>query len=115
MVGYVSDATTGEIINVNKVSLKTAVTVKEIKSLVDFNVYPNPSSDQFNIELNFDGKQQVSIYVTDNMGRLVNTLEENTTVDYYSNKLDMSAYGTGVYFLNVRSATGINVMKMVKL
>jgi len=115
LVGYVSDATTGEIINVNKVSLKTAVTVKEIKSLVDFNVYPNPSSDQFNIELNFDGKQQVSIYVTDNMGRLVNTLEENTTVDYYSNKLDMSAYGTGVYFLNVRSATGINVMKMVKL
>ena len=42
IIGVVSDAVSGQVINVNKVDMNTAVTVKDVESLVDFSVYPNP-------------------------------------------------------------------------
>ena len=89
IIGVVSDTNTGEIVNSNKVSLDQAVGVEEVQTLIDFNVFPNPSTEVFNIEMNLENAEQVDIYVTDFMGRKVMELVKGQEIDTYSTKINL--------------------------
>lgn len=115
LIGVVSNAATGEIINANKVSFETAVKVQNISSLVDFNVFPNPSANEFNIELNLDNPEKISLYVTDFMGRVVDSIVDEKEIDQYRTTVNLENLTPGVYFVNVKTANSINVQKIVKL
>ncbi|TXJ00314.1 peptide-N-glycosidase F-related protein [Chryseobacterium sp. WX] len=68
----------------------TALNVKEIKT-VDVNIYPNPTADFVNVK----SKVEVSSISLFNMeGR---KLSET----YKENRIDLSLYSTGVYFLHI--------------
>lgn len=68
----------------------TALNVKEIKT-VDVNIYPNPTADFVNVK----SKVEVSSISLFNMeGR---KLSET----YKENRIDLSSYSTGVYFLHI--------------
>lgn len=68
----------------------TALNIKEIKT-VDVNIYPNPTADFVNVK----SKVEVSSISIFNMeGR---KLSET----YKENRIDLSSYSTGVYFLHI--------------
>ena len=67
--------------------------------LLEIEVYPNPSSDVFNIS--FINTLNYNISVRDTAGKL---LFEDTNINDVSNyKLDMSRFSTGLYFIEINS------------
>ncbi|ASK30157.1 hypothetical protein CEY12_08535 [Chryseobacterium sp. T16E-39] len=64
--------------------------VKDVKT-IDVTIYPNPTSDLVNIKSKID-VASISLFSIDGK-----KLSEN----YRENKIDLSAYPTGVYFLNI--------------
>ncbi|MDH6250488.1 hypothetical protein M2347_000215 [Chryseobacterium sp. H1D6B] len=74
----------------------TILDVKDIKT-IDVNIYPNPTSDFINIKSKED-VASIALFSID--GR---KLYEN----YSQNRIDISAYSAGVYFLNIVLKDGI--------
>lgn len=72
------------------------------------NVYPNPFTDQFNVELSFTGTRNVEIVVTDILGKPIKTIQKRKlqgglqTIPITTNSSD---FPSGVYFVNI-SAEG---------
>lgn len=69
-------------------------------------VYPNPTSDVFNIDLP-KGVEVTSSSLVDVMGR-------TTGVQYINGQMDVSALAKGVYFLNIDTNQGSFTQKVVK-
>ncbi|WP_165851730.1 peptide-N-glycosidase F-related protein [Chryseobacterium pennipullorum] len=64
--------------------------VKDIRT-VDVNIYPNPTADFVNIQSKVE-VASISVF---------NTEGRKLAETYRENKIDLSAYSTGVYFLNI--------------
>lgn len=69
-------------------------------------VYPNPASDQLNLQLP-ESCQQFTCYLYDSQGRLVLQQEDATT-------LNLSTLTTGWYEVKVQSSNGVFTQKFVK-
>ncbi len=74
----------------------TTLNVKDVKT-IDLNIYPNPTADFVNIKSKED-VASISLFSVD--GR---KLAEN----YRENRIDLSSYTPGVYFLNIVLKGGI--------
>jgi hypothetical protein len=72
----------------------------------EFNVYPNPGTGLFNLEISGFG-QQLNISVLDFAGQVIEQEEVNNSGNKLKHTLDLSSYSKGVYFLrctgNVKS------------
>lgn len=69
-------------------------------------VYPNPTSDVFNIDLPA-GVEVTSSSLVDVMGR-------TTGVTYVNGQMDVSALAKGIYFMNIETNQGSFTQKVVK-
>ena len=69
-------------------------------------VFPNPSRDIFNVSFVSDEIQNVTVKVVDVMGKVVYTEELTEYSGAYTNKINLSDYPKGVYFLRVLSDKG---------
>lgn len=77
--------------------------------LMDLNVYPNPASDQVNIELGVDFKNPI-IRIFDTHGRQIksiNTLNEKVV------QFDTKDTPNGIYYLNVHDASHSKSVKLI--
>ena len=74
-------------------------------------VYPNPSSGIFNIVMNGLNKEELSLSVFNMEGKLLqqNNIHVNNT---YKTTLDMHTYSQGIYFLEIKSASGVKRFKL---
>jgi hypothetical protein len=105
-----SDAyTTNEGIIIDDFSIEGALSTETIL-LSAFSVYPNPSSDVFNI--NIKHIPSFNLKVTDITGKTIiqrdKVKNQNSTYT-----LDMSGYASGVYFLNINSEIGTATKKLI--
>jgi hypothetical protein len=115
LIGLILDKNSGEVVNVVKKSYTKTVGVNNtLPELVDFEVYPNPSADIFNINFNLSEKENISIFITDITGRRVFNVIDNSQLDTFQAAVDLSALNKGVYLINVQSNNGISVKKIVK-
>jgi len=87
---------------INSVGINVANEVSGI------NVYPNPTTGLLNLELNNIDAAQVR--VSNVFGQLV--FSGNVTRN--QSAINLSAFGAGVYYIDVRTATGNKVMRVVK-
>ncbi len=87
---------------------------QEVKVLTNINLYPNPASDQIQIDLSALTSDDVLEYILiqDNMGRIIEKIEKPSTPIY---SLDLNAYAKGVYFLSAKNQTGQQMLKFIKL
>ncbi len=80
-------------------------------SKLTVNVAPNPSSGNFNIRINSNDENPVTVKITDMFGRLIETREKVTS----SVVLKLGQYWkSGIYFAEVTQGGQKEVVKMVK-
>lgn len=70
----------------------------------EFQIYPNPVADKFNIV----GIQEGEIVITDNMGKTV------MQTDFMDSAIDISALPSGIYFVKVSSKDNVSTKKLIK-
>lgn len=89
-------------------SFNPSVSTQEV---VDFNIYPNPSSGTFLMDMSLVESGALSIDLMDIRGSLVKSLlNENVTSGDFNFNFNITDLSKGVYFLKV-THNGVNTMK----
>ena len=77
---------------------------------ININIFPNPSSNIFNLELNSDSETE--ILVTNILGEQV-YFESVQSVGEFNTQIDLSNYSKGVYNLTIKTSDGISNHKLI--
>ncbi|CAA6825035.1 MAG: Unknown protein [uncultured Aureispira sp.] len=77
------------------------------------NVYPNPTSEQLNIEVTYDAPIDVKYVMTDVSGRVI-YVEQSKNVTSEVQRIDVSALTAGVYFITAETAEGVSTNRFIK-
>ena len=82
---------------------------------IPVNIYPNPTSDKITVAYTLNATQQISISVTDYMGRIVSQIQENAFQEAGDHEYSYMLPGKGLYFVKMTVDNRISVFKVVKL
>ncbi|MCG8326083.1 MAG: T9SS type A sorting domain-containing protein, partial [Chitinophagales bacterium] len=86
------------------------VGVEEIAPIVDFTVYPNPSSGTFNLEFD-ESIHSTEIRVLSNLGQVLRVY--NRQSDTNIRVLHLEDFPKGIYFVELRTEKGVGLQKIV--
>jgi len=78
----------------------------------DFNIFPNPSNGIVNLSLNGPNTENALIEIYDIMGKLIFSAKLNVNTNN-NVQYDFSAYGKGMYFINIKSGNDIKTEKLI--
>ena len=80
------------------------------ETLINVNIYPNPSLNIFNIEFNSDSETE--ILVTNVLGEQV-YFESTKSNGAFNTQIDLSNYSKGIYNLTIKTSDGISNHKLI--
>jgi hypothetical protein len=80
---------------------------------VTVNVFPNPIQDRAVVEIGMAGDQEVTITVTDQLGRLVYSNIQTRSAGLNTVEIDFSDFVPGMYLVNVQTERGLEIRKVV--
>jgi hypothetical protein len=80
------------------------------ETLIDLNIYPNPSSNVFSLE--FYSESQTDILVTNVLGEQVYS-ESTKSIGEFNTQIDLSNYSKGIYNLTIKTSDGISNHKLI--
>lgn len=72
---------------------------------MNLSVFPNPTTDVLNVNIELDEATDITYIVTDVAGRVINMAKQTNVLDATST-LDVSALAGGVYFITAKGANG---------
>lgn len=93
----------------------TTVGVNELSKANSLNIFPNPTSDIFT--LNIDGLsngEEFTYLVYTSYGKEVYREIAQAKSDSYTKSIDMSNFVSGIYFVSLQTENGNSTMKVVK-
>ena len=82
-------------------------------SIMNLDVYPNPSIDVFNICFSSDVKQDLNIRILSLLGDEVYNENKEQFIGEYTKKINLYSFDKGIYFLEVETSKEIVVRKVV--
>jgi len=82
--------------------------------LTYFNLYPNPATDFAVIDLEMTEQQAFTVEISDLLGRVLESREQQSNTGRQQLTLDLSTYVTGNYLVTLRSATGTATLRLYK-
>ena len=80
------------------------------ETLIDINIYPNPSSNIFNLV--FYSETESEILVTNVLGEQV-YIESTKSIGEFTTQIDLSNYSKGIYNLTIKTSDGISNHKLI--
>ncbi len=92
--GSVSTASTALTLELTR----DAALSTDVENIVEFGVYPNPTTDVLNIRMDSNPTTDFSIILYDVSGR---SLYKTTTKENNTLKVDLTSFKTGIYLLNI--------------
>jgi hypothetical protein len=95
------------------VDVKNCTGINEISKNVSVNVFPNPGSGQFNIDLNVIENEIVDVFVINQSGVIIFNKEGLELEGQHTVSVNLEGYASGVYQLFVRSQKGVINKKVV--
>lgn len=117
LVGFKSTSAGGNYIFIDKVKLRTGgVTgIEELVSGGMASVYPNPVSDQVNVELNMVKSAKVTFNIVNVVGQQIGQpLVKSLAAGQNITKISTNDLAPGIYFLNIVTENGSLQQKFVK-
>ena len=90
--------------------IPTSITFNEINNLV---VYPNPSSDIFNISFNSIREQNLRIRVFNVIGEDIISDNLHQFIGNYIKQIDLTNNSKGLYFLEIETDKGVINQKLI--
>ena len=93
---------------VDDISVGATVLGIEDYQLINFSSYPNPTRDSWTVKTK--NEKMSSIHVFDVLGKSVLSLKPNKT----EAKIDGSSLKAGIYFAQVKTASGASSLKLIK-
>jgi hypothetical protein len=95
VIGWMTDASTGEIMNAGKANAVTGIN-EEAENAYKLIIYPNPSTGLINIMSVARGASIMKLSVMNSIGEIVKSFDKlNFSIDQV---VDMSSYSNGLYF-----------------
>jgi N-acetylneuraminic acid mutarotase len=76
-------------------------------------IYPNPTGDMLNIEINNTGNQVLEIEMLTISGQVIYQKEYKNIGIHFTEQLDLSSYTKGIYLVKVRKANSVYTGKLV--
>lgn len=95
-------------VRVERVFTDTTASVDQLE-LIDVRVFPNPVSDEINIEFS-KAEVDVLIELVDLNGKLIYAIQG----DFRKRAIDLSGLGSGVYIVRIETSTGVHSKRIVK-
>jgi hypothetical protein len=80
------------------------------ENIIDVNIYPNPSSNIFNLE--FNSNYETEITVTNILGEQV-YFESTNSIGEFNTQIDLSDYSKGIYNLTIKTSDGLSNHKLI--
>ena len=91
----------------------TSVSVNDIKNTTQFTVYPNPANDYTSITISLDKTEKVILTIVDLLGKEISKEEKVFYSGTTTERLDVSNFQNGVYFINLQVGNKITTQKLV--
>ena len=80
---------------------------------VDIKVYPNPTKDNLNVNMN-GLRNDIILELTDINGKIIQNLKVEANQDNILKTLDLSNVARGVYLLNIKDRENSKTVRVVK-
>ena len=80
------------------------------ETLINVHIFPNPSSNIFNLEFNSGSETEIS--VTNVLGEQV-YFESTQSNGEFNTQIDLSDYSKGIYNLTIKTSDGISNHKLI--
>ena len=91
----------------------TSVSVNDIKNTTQFTVYPNPANDYTSIAFSLDKTEKVILTIVNLLGKEISKEEKVLFSGKTTERLDVSNFQNGVYFINLQVGSKITTQKLV--
>jgi hypothetical protein len=91
----------------------TSVSVNDIKNTTQFTVYPNPANDYTSIAISLDKTEKLILTIVDLLGKEISKEEKVLFSGKTIERLDVSNFQNGVYFINLQVGNKITTQKLV--
>lgn len=108
----VTDAN-GCVVGSPLINIGNSVGVQEQSEIINFSIFPNPAFEFIVLETPFQSAMGASIIISNVLGQIiyVNTLQ---SIVNNNNKIDISTYQNGIYFVQILTKTGSAVKQFLK-
>lgn len=99
----------------NVLELVFAVGINQSTEFTNISIFPNPSSDVFNVELQDEYLGETEISVVDELGRVISksTIDKNKELMNYT--IDLTNNSNGIYFVKIQSNKKSTIKRIVKI
>ncbi|MEO5645420.1 MAG: T9SS type A sorting domain-containing protein [Bacteroidia bacterium] len=76
-------------------------------------IVPNPGNGNFQLSMSLDHAQEIGVMIYDNLGRVVFAQNQNANSGMFTSTLNLSTLSSGVYSVQVKTATGFAAKRLV--
>ena len=87
--------------------------VEDAVNIKDLQLFPNPTSGLMRVSFNMEKTSDVQLIVTNIMGQMVLSQDIQINAGNYGTDIDASAFGQGIFFLNLATKEGRITKKFV--
>lgn len=96
------EASNGVVHVINEVLIPVSLNVEHIASVGSLNIFPNPTNQQFTVDLNLVNAERVSIDLVNLVGQTVKAVDlGNRSTGLNREYIDVSGLPTGFYLMNI--------------
>ncbi|MBS1771544.1 MAG: T9SS type A sorting domain-containing protein [Bacteroidetes bacterium] len=103
--------TNAEIAQYNVLDSPTAISPVNANN-IDVNIYPNPASNHVTISGYVRTAIPLQLDITNSIGQIVYTETISTNGMYLNKDIDTRNYSNGIYFVRIKTDSGIKTMKL---
>jgi hypothetical protein len=89
------------------VTVTTGTGISDFNAGMDISVYPNPTKGEFTLAFDQLAKGNIAISIYGITGQIVHSESMNNFSGSYEQVIDLSAVGSGIYYLEIKTESHI--------
>ncbi|MBT3611650.1 MAG: T9SS type A sorting domain-containing protein [Flavobacteriales bacterium] len=89
------------------------LSVNDMTNTTQFTVYPNPANDYTSIAISLEKTEKVTLTIVDLLGKEITKKEKVILSGVNTDRIDVSEYQKGIYFINLEIGTQVTTKKLV--